>query len=204
MIISHEKKFIYIATPKTGTTSIHHHLKKYNSIRCNGNFKSKYFLHANTETAFGILTEAYLNPKDYFIFSCTRNPWERCVSEYFFICKRFQEPKRKLLRKYYNQNLPSFEQWIIEYNANSYFPAHDSCQVDVIQPHLTSTTMRFENLQEDFNIICDKIGIPRQKLPHRNKINHKHYTEYYDEETKEIVAEKYAKDIEYFGYEFGE
>ena len=65
---------------------------------------------------------------------------------------------------------------------------------------------RFENRENDLQYISQKIGVNIDSNIHQRKIqmrNKKHYTEYYDDETRQIVAEKYAEDIEYFGYKFG-
>ena len=46
------------------------------------------------------------------------------------------------------------------------------------------------SLNEYFKMICDNLGIELQQIPHENKSKHEHYTGPYDEETREIVAEK--------------
>jgi len=59
----------------------------------------------------------------------------------------------------------------------------------------------FEDLDSDWNVVADILRIDA-RLPHVNLIKEKHYTEYYSEKTKAIVAEKFRVDIETFGYEF--
>ena len=140
---------------------------------------------------------------NYFKFTFVRNPWDRVVSFYHYQIKRNWDFYP------FNETI-SFDNfvknWLRHMRGQTSLATHpcyawisdkdDNLLVDFIG--------RFENFQEDFNVVCDKIGIAKKQLPHQNKSKHKHYTEYYDDETKQIVAEKYAKDIEYFGYKFGE
>jgi hypothetical protein len=132
--------------------------------------------------------------KEYFTWTLVRNPWDRLVSTY-------KDKASKGYGPWCNFKNLTFSDFII--NKEGIKNSHTCVQKTQFPPNIDFIG-RFENLQEDFNTICDKIGMPRQELPHKNKSKHKHYTEYYDDETRQIVAEKFAKDIEYFGYEFGE
>ena len=133
-----------------------------------------------------------------FKFTIVRNPWDRMVSSFRWEQRGFRRNRSKA---------PSnFKEFTI--SPRWYNKQHSKHQLDFITNENLKIEVdfigRFENLQEDFNTALVKGDALPKKLPHKNKTKRKHYTEYYDDETKQIVAEKYAKDIEYFGYEFGE
>ena len=58
------------------------------------------------------------------------------------------------------------------------------------------------NTENDFKYICDSIGIEMPPIPKINTSKHKKYREYYNEHTKNLVADCFKKDIELFNYEF--
>jgi len=143
-----------------------------------------------------------------FSFAFVRNPWDRLVSAYEYlknggICPLDAEDYLNLFSKYEN-----FKEMVLNWEEVFFDQIHFKSQSDWICDNdgniIVDFVGKFENLQQDFDIVCDRMQIPRKKLPHTNKTNHKHYTEYYDDEIREIVAKKYARDIEYFGYKFGE
>lgn len=63
---------------------------------------------------------------------------------------------------------------------------------------------RFERLAEDFRFVQERIGLPRNDLPWLQKArNAARYTDFYNKETRQIAGERFRRDIEMFGYEFG-
>jgi len=192
-MIDHKNKFIFIHIPKTGGSSIES-IFRPSIITKTGICKDIPNKHYTLDS---LLKNEEINLSNFFSFSFIRNPWDKVLSHYLFFIKGGFDHRGSFFNfvKYYcdtdhkgwknNDFLPQFD----------YLSLDDSLAINFIG--------RFENLQEDFNKACDRIGIARKQLPITNKTKHENYTEYYDNETRQIVAEKYAKDIEYFGYKFG-
>jgi len=65
--------------------------------------------------------------------------------------------------------------------------------------------LSFENIQEDYIELCDKLSIPTTKLP-RFKTRYRKiemsYKNYYNKTTQEAVYMRFPKTIEKFGYKF--
>ena len=224
-MISHKNKFIFVHIPKCGGSSIELALLKNEGIALADDNIELLTNKQRREYSIGykfqdtmaqhrkISQYEVLNNK-YFTFTFSRNPWGRLLSEYFYIKKNNGcRCNKSMMQNWppeldFNGKFPTFNDFVKNDGIKCGWRGHNSLQIDYVLNSNKNKGIDFigkiENLQEEFNIICDKIGIPKQQLPHKNKTKHKHYTEYYDDETKEIVAEKFRKDIEYFGYKFGE
>jgi len=62
---------------------------------------------------------------------------------------------------------------------------------------------KYESFEEDMQYVLRSLGLTGDAVfTHENRSKHKHYSSYYNEDLKNIVAERYARDIEYFGYMF--
>jgi chondroitin 4-sulfotransferase 11 len=197
MILSPKYKCCFIHIPKSAGTSMRNVLKTNDQ---------KFKVMAGHPTFSEIQSKHNLS--NYFKFAFTRNPWDRLVSTFFYLKENNKNEKllNEAREKISDYSFTSFVKGLhLEENQfdQKHF-LHFRPQIHFLESlDNVDFVGRFENFQQDFNTVCDKIGMPQQQLPHYNKTNHKHYTEYYDDETRQIVAEIFAKDIEYFHYEFG-
>lgn len=187
------KNVIWYVVPKTGTRS----------MRCCFASQNYNFPRAQWATVDN-------HDSNCFSFTFVRNPWDRLLStwkdkvETQWTQWSYGEPKEyhkwriDKYKKYKNKDFKFFVKTFVPSEER-----HTEEQVRLFDMDNIDYVGRFENLQQDFNTVCDTIGIVQQQLPHKNATKHDHYTKYYDDEMQEIVANWYARDIECFGYKFG-
>tara|TARA_B000000557_G_scaffold263699_2_gene267140 strand:- start:2424 stop:3062 length:639 start_codon:yes stop_codon:yes gene_type:complete len=204
------KEPIFIHIPKAGGKSMESFFKKINPRLRVGclHMKASTWVDQkkNSKKCFALSEK---ERESAFIFSFVRNPFDRLLSAHAYLSRgygnendiKFGKTLNSSFRGFIKKDFLSF--WKGEEFITGTGRLHFEPMINFINRDIDFIG-RFENLQKDFNTVCDTIGVERKKLPHKNSTKHKHYTEYYDDETREIVSKIYAKDIEYFGYKFGE
>ena len=154
----------------------------------------------------GLLDEQTLN--DYFAFTFVRNPWDRLVSIFishhkpFFpnfrsyvievenIIKRYMDGKSLLFNRRKNAMSDMFLQpqiGFIKYN----------------EKNVMDFVGRFENFEEDYEKLCNMLNIPVIHH-HKRQSDRLHYSKYYNDHRRDLIANLYKEDIDFFGYKFEE
>lgn len=206
MIISTVHKFVFAAIPKTGTHSVRRALREHmgpEDLEQVGLFVQRSLpIPDLARIGHGHISLAQLRPymapgdfERFFKFAFVRNPFDRFVSYSSFITREqghFDRDPQKVMRHFLAN--PPLDHILFR-------PQHEFV-TDSEGALLTDYVGRVEQMQQSYDEICERIGIPTATLDKVNSSRRKSYRDYYDDALIEGVAKLYARDLELFGYEF--
>jgi hypothetical protein len=153
---------------------------------------------------------------DYFKFTFVRNPWSRVVSCYNdkinydpgHVYERYKNPFIGYLKKMkvYSEGM-SFDRFvevicdIPDELSEAHFRSQHRFFTDESGNVLVDFIGRFEQLDTDFELVSNKMGI-RTELPHVRPGKSRKYKDYYTKKSARLVERRYELDIEMSGYRF--
>ncbi|MDC8006285.1 sulfotransferase family 2 domain-containing protein [Aureisphaera galaxeae] len=222
-MISKERKFIFIHIHKTGGTSIEKKLGHFDTLMrdvqdhrslaeieelTDRGFYFRKFLYSIKKGKPQLAQKnlsLYVSPKltrkeydSFYKFSFVRNTWGRLYSWYANVMRD------ELHRESYGITHPNYSMY--DFLTEKIKPETFS-QLHFLKNREGKIAMdfigRFENLQEDFNTVCDRIGLEDSELPRLLISNNAHYTEFYDDKTKDLVRSLFKEEIDFFNFEYG-
>ena len=190
MLISHKKKFIYLKTKKTASTTVEIY------------FEPECLNWANHMIASDVKAKIGDDIWDsYFKFCVIRNPFDKLVSYWWWKlgAKNSQDLETRdfvEIKRHFNFFIQNLHNLVLD--RDIYMINKEVC-IDFF--------IRYENLTEDISQVCrlldinfDSSKIGKYKSSFRKtKID---FHDYYNEESKNIVKQAYAWEIDKFNYSF--
>lgn len=205
MFIDHTKKFIFVAVPKTATTTI----QSYFNEHCDNKYDPghhPYFMewyHLSIDQILEIEPLIY----NYYSFGFTRNPWDRMVSswiEFTTDIGHLQVWSRDLPNDFKN-----FEDFILNFRNSKWVnDIHFQPSTWYLCNHLKVDFIgKYENINSDFRQVLSKIGFEPFDIISLNKARKSNrdndYTKYYtNQQMIDAVGDYFHKDLVNFGYKF--
>ena len=182
-MISSKHNFIFIHIPKTGGSSVVDIFRKFHN--------SDEQIETAHQTISG-LKKRYLHCIEYDILSVIRNPYERMISYFFHMKLRDKDGFRSFTKE-------GFVNFLLKGHIDKIWKPFPS-QISFFNGEKINL-IRFENFKEELKPILNKYGID-EPIPKINTTKHKHYSYYYDNETRAIIEDLYKDDLKEFGYKF--
>lgn len=148
--------------------------------------------------------------RSYFTFSFVRNPWDRMLSAFTFLKSGGINHRDKAWAQANLEDFYDFDSFVKALKnrrqasrimRHKHFWPQYSFICDRNMKIRVNYVGRFERINEDFISIMNRLNID-SKLYKTNESKHNNYTEYYSQETKEIVSLLYEEDIVLLGYDF--
>lgn len=227
-MISHEYKAIFIHIPKCAGTSIEavfgHHADFAGYGRQDHRTIRRLKPHPNPVVAMGwrqvchlryasrlIAGRAgfpYRNPRSmltvtqaqfdaYFKFAFVRNPWDRLYS----IHRKLMSGDWKTGE--YGIDAPmAFDAFLERFAGDPRLKPQTEFICDENGRVLVDFIGRFERLNEDFAIVCDRLGLGHVTLPHEIRGPGGDYRTAYSAAGRDLVARHFAGEIALLGYSF--
>ena len=216
-MISYAKNFIFVHIPKTGGNSVQDSLFRYSEdIRTvdhsvQDGVERFGVSHPGTElTKHSRISEYEMAlPKEFFAsafkFAILRNPWDRMVSFYFYVLERKSRQTGQLPQIDPPVDQEAFLELVRRTGGYRGFicgRTDDGGRPRSIDQHKMDFFLRFEHLQDDYEVVCSRLGLEATQLARRNVSRHLPYKSYYNEILYQAVAKRFAAEIEYFDFKF--
>ena len=199
-LILENQKLLFLHIEKNAGTSITNWLDEYAELH-----QDKTYLVHHRHVEWSKIPKQYC---DYWTFCVIRNPWSRLVSRYKYDMAYYKEKyvlgEGTYFLKVYEELQKGFKHWLtnnVYITSNIDYKIKWQPQSKVIKGCSSINILRYENIDQDFQLVQNKLKWYKN-LPKTNSTSPCNYRDYYTQELKSLVAEKYYEDIKKFNYTF--
>lgn len=217
-LLSHRARFVFLKTHKTASTSVEAALEPLcapDGARTGDHMRDESVSEAGAIGARGkaVETATWRNHmsaravrrltgprvwRDYAKITTVRNPYDRMVS--MFLSRLEPEERERIAGARFDEVRREFARWL-----RGRWRSNNLNKLTLRRVYCIDHVVYFESLGDDFAELAAALGLPSAELPRfktDRRLREEPWRDYYDDETRRLVARGSAFELAFFGYDF--